>query len=62
MTSETIVNASVIRPPAPRPWMPRKAISSVMFCDAPASSDPTMNVMIAKSSTGRRPYRSEIFP
>ena len=42
--------------------MPRKMISSVMFCDAPASSEPIRKVTIANSRTGRRPYRSEILP
>jgi hypothetical protein len=50
-----IVKASVMRPPAPSPCTPRKRISWVMSCDAPAASEPIRNVTIAKRSTGRRP-------
>lgn len=57
-----IVNASVMRPPAPRPWMPRVMISWVMFWDSPASNDPSRNVPIENRKTGRRPNRSAILP
>jgi hypothetical protein len=30
-------------------------INWVMFCDIPASSEPSRNVPMAKSSNGRRP-------
>ena len=33
-----------------------------MFCEAPASSEPSVNAPIANISTGRRPYRSDTFP
>ena len=42
--------------------MPRVTISWVMFCDSPASNEPTRNMTIAKRKTGRRPYRSAILP
>ncbi len=57
-----MVNASVIRPPAPIPCTPRVTISWVMFCDSPASNEPSRNMPIENRKTGRRPYRSAILP
>ena len=50
-----IVIASVISPPAPTPCSPRKAISSVMFCDRPASAEPIRKMTIANWNTRLRP-------
>jgi hypothetical protein len=57
-----MVKARVIRPPAPSPCNPRVTISWVMFCAAPASSEPTRKAPIENRNTGRRPYRSAILP
>jgi hypothetical protein len=50
-----VAMASAIRPPPPRPWIARKAISSSMLWDQPASSEPTRNVMIAIWNSSLRP-------
>ncbi len=60
--SPTIANASVMRPPAPMPWMARVAMSSGMFWLAPAKADPMRNTTMANWNTLLRPYRSETFP
>src|SRR5436305_1063369 len=62
MMSPITARASDIRPPPPRPWMARKAISCSMLCEKPASREPAMNVMMAIWKSRRRPYRSEILP
>ena len=33
-----------------------------MFCEAPASSEPSVKAPMANISTGRRPYRSDTLP
>ena len=53
--SPMIVIASVISPPAPTPCRPRKAISSVMFWDRPASAEPIRKTTIANWNTCLRP-------
>ena len=37
-------------------------MSWVMLVAAPAANEPIRKVIIANWNTGRRPYRSEIFP
>jgi len=49
-------------PPPPMPWMPRVTISWSMSCAAPASTEPTRNMITANCSTTLRPMRSLIFP
>ena len=53
-----IAMAPTIRPPAPRPCSPRKAMSSAMLCDWPASAEPTRNTAMDAMNTPRRPNRS----
>ena len=53
--SPMIVIARVISPPAPMPWSPRNAISSIMFCDRPASAEPNRNTTIANWNARLRP-------
>ena len=50
------------RPPAPMPWIARKTISSVIPCAAPQSAEPTRKIVIAISSSGRRPWTSPSRP
>ena len=50
-----IVMASTIRPPAPRPWMARKVISSFMFWESPDRIEPIRNTTIANWKMCLRP-------
>jgi hypothetical protein len=60
--SPSVAIAPTIRPPAPRPWMARKAISSSMVCDRPDSAEPTRKMMIAATKNVFRPYMSPSLP
>ena len=60
--SATTAIVTTIRPPPPAPWTARNAISCVMSCAAPHSTDPAKNSKIAACSTILRPYRSPSFP
>ena len=57
-----MVKAMAISPPAPRPWMPRKAISSPMFWLRPDSTEPTRKTTMANWKIPLRPSWSESFP
>ena len=57
-----MVNVITINPPAPRPWMARKAMSCVIDWDIPASTDPIKKVTMANWNTIFRPYMSDTFP
>ena len=50
-----IASAIDIRPPAPMPWIARKAASSYMLWDMPQRIDPTTKAAIAKRKKPRRP-------
>ncbi len=58
MTARLIGN----RAPAPRPWMPRKMISWVMFWLRPESADPIRNTVMPNIRIGFRPRRSDSLP
>ena len=53
--SPMMASASDIRPPAPMPWMARKAASSYMLWDRPQRIEPTTKTPIANRKNGRRP-------
>ena len=54
--------APTIRPPAPRPWIARNVISSVIDVDRPDSADPARKITIAKMKNFFRPYMSPSLP
>ena len=54
-TSPIAAWADTIRPPPPSPWIARKAMSSVMPCASPQSTDPTRKITSAPCSTILRP-------
>ena len=54
-TSAIAACALTINPPPPSPWMARKAISSVMPCARPQSTEPTRKTTSAAWSTSLRP-------
>ncbi len=54
--------APTIRPPAPRPWSARKAISWSMFCDRPVSAEPIRKTTMATMNIALRPCRSPSLP
>ena len=60
--SPTTAIVSTKSPPPPIPWIPRKAINSVMFWLIPHSAEPTRKIAIADCSTTFLPYRSPSFP
>ena len=47
--------APTISPPAPMPWMARKAMSSTMVCDSPDSIEPTRKMTMASWKRLLRP-------
>ena len=57
-----IVMAMAMRPPAPSPWMPRKATSSPMFWLSPARAEPIRKMTMANWKMPLRPNWSESFP
>ena len=57
-----IACAPTIRPPAPRPWIARNAISSPIVWLSPESSEPARKITIAARNTGLRPYMSPSLP
>ena len=60
--SPSVAIAPTIRPPAPSPWMARKAISWSMDCDRPDSAEPARKMMIAATKNFFRPYMSPSLP
>jgi len=50
-----MANAIDMSPPPPSPWMPRKMMSSVRFCDAPHRIEPRRKIAIADWNTILRP-------
>ncbi len=60
--SPMIASARENKPPAPTPWMPRKAASSYIDRDSPHSAEPTMKMPMAPSMNALRPYRSDSLP
>jgi hypothetical protein len=60
--SPMIDSTPTIRPPAPRPCTARKATSSPMFCDIPASAEPARNTTTDETKVMRRPKRSPSLP
>ena len=52
----------MIRPPPPRPWTTRAAISHQMVGASPPTTEPAMNTRIAPTSRGLRPIWSPILP
>ena len=44
-----------IRPPAPIPWIARKAMSSAMDWDSPESTEPTRKITMASWNSALRP-------
>src|SRR5579864_7505134 len=60
--SPTTAWVETMRPPAPRPWTARNAISSVMLVLRPHSADPIRNSVTAPWRIRLRPYRSPSFP
>ena len=60
--SPSVAIAPTISPPAPRPWIARKVISSVIEADRPDSADPTRKMTIAKMKNLFRPYMSPSLP
>ena len=57
-----MVKVITIKPPAPSPWMARKAMSWVIDWDIPARTDPIKKVTMANWKTIFRPYMSDTFP
>ncbi len=49
-------------PPAPRPWMARKAASSIIEVEKLASTEPMMKMTIAMRKRRRRPKMSDSLP
>ena len=60
--SAIVASVSGQSAPAPMPCSPRKTISSGMLVARPQSAELTMNVPIATTKSGRRPYASPSFP
>lgn len=60
--SAMIAWTPIMRPPPPMPWRARKAISSSMVRDQPASAEPMMNTTMANWKTPLRPKRSPSLP
>ena len=54
-TSPIAACALTISPPPPRPWIARNAISSVMPCASPHSTEPIRKITSAACSTSLRP-------
>ncbi len=50
-----IVSAITMSPPAPSPWMARKAISWLIDWARPESTEPIRNTTMANWKTMRRP-------
>src|SRR4051794_8142292 len=61
-TSPIAAWADTMSPPPPRPWIARKAISSLMPCASPHSAEPMRKIVSAAWSTRLRPYRSPSLP
>ncbi len=53
---------STIRPPPPRPWTARKAISSPMFWAMPHSTEPSRKITMEAWKKTFRPYMSPSLP
>src|ERR1035437_8966673 len=60
--SPTIAWAPTIRPPLPRPWIARNAISSTMEWLSPDSTEPTRKITIEAWKKIFRPYWSPSLP
>ena len=60
--SPIVAIAPTISPPAPRPWMARKAISWAIVWDRPDSADPARKIRIATMKNLFRPYMSPSLP
>ena len=60
--SPTIAWAPMIRPPAPRPWIALKEMSSNIESLKPASAEPIRKITIAAEKNRLRPYWSPSFP
>jgi len=60
--SPMMICASGMKPPEPMPWMARNAISCVMLCAKPHSTEPSRKVASAVKIIGRRPYWSASLP
>ena len=54
-TSPIAACAETISPPPPRPWIARKAMSSVIPCASPQSTEPSRKIASADCSTILRP-------
>ena len=50
-----MVMAPIMRPPPPRPWMARKAMSSIIDVLSPASAEPIRKITIAAWKKDFRP-------
>src|SRR4051794_40416944 len=61
-TSPIAACALTMRPPPPRPWIARNAISSVIPCASPHSAEPIRKITSAACRTILRPKRSPSFP
>ena len=61
-TSAMMACARISRPPPPRPWTARPAISQVMLCARPPMTEPTMKMAMAMMNRPLRPMRSPSFP
>ncbi len=57
-----VARAPTMRPPAPRPWMARNAMSWSMEWARPDSAEPIRKITIAIISSRLRPYRSPSLP
>ncbi len=57
-----IVKAMASSPPAPMPWMPRNAMSSLMFWLRPARAEPTRKTTMANWKMPLRPNWSDSLP
>ena len=54
-TSPMMAWAPTISPPAPTPWIARKAMSSAMDWDRPDSTEPTRKITMASWKSALRP-------
>jgi hypothetical protein len=61
-TSAMLVKMLEKMNPAPRPWMPRKMINSVIPHARPQSTLPTRKIAIPARMNHLRPYMSPSFP
>ena len=60
--SPSVAIAPTIRPPAPRPWIARKVISSAIEEERPDSADPARKMMMAAMKNFFLPYMSPSLP